>query len=203
MAENEQDLIKDFLENGSEASFQKLVEIYHAEILRFGSRMCGHREDAEDVAQETMLAAFRHMGSFRGDGSFRGWLYKIASSACLKQRRLKKDQPRYTVSLDQNEPGTDRKVQIPAGDDQDTVLTETQGLEAAKHLVEALLELPPKYRLVLTLRDFEGLSTEETAQELGLTVNNVKVRLHRARTMMKVQMLDIKSRMADQTVPIK
>jgi RNA polymerase sigma-70 factor (ECF subfamily) len=150
-----------------------------------------------------MLAAFRHMGTFRGEGSFRSWLYKIASSACLKQRRLKKDQPRYTVSLDQTEPGTDRKVQVPAHDGKDTVLTEAQALEAARHLVEVLLELPPKYRLVLTLRDFEGLSTEETAEELGLSVANVKVRLHRARLMMKKQMVDIKSRLADEAVPIK
>lgn len=191
--ENEESvLIQKFTEDNDEESFRRLVEMYRADILRFGNRMCGHKQDAEDMAQDTMLSAYLNMGSFRGEGSFRSWLFKIASSACLKQRRKKKDEPAFHVSMDEVSADHEKPMQVAADKGQDTVMSDAQSSEAARRLVEALLSLPPKYRVVLTLRDFDGLSTEETAQELGLSLTNVKVRLHRARTMMKAQVQEIR-----------
>ena len=181
----EMDLINRFVKADSEKAFEELISLYQDRIYRFGSRMCGHREDAEDVLQETMLSAYKNMDSFRGDGSFQSWLFKIASSACLKKRRKRKHEPDREESLDQLV--EDREDRIPADgpDGAGGPVEEAAAAELAGRLEKALVELPPIYRVVITLRDFEGLSTDETARVLGISNTAAKVRLHRARTMLQ------------------
>lgn len=181
----EKDLINRFVKADNERAFEELVSLYQDRVFRFGARMCGHREDAEDVLQETMLSAYKNMNSFRGDGSFQSWLFKIASSACLKKRRKRKHEPAREESLDQLV--EDREDRIPAGDPggADGPVQEAEAAELASRLEKALIELPAIYRVVITLRDFEGLSTEETAQALDISKTAAKVRLHRARTMLQ------------------
>jgi len=181
----ENELINRFVKADSEKAFKELMSLYQDRIFRFGSRMCGHREDAEDVLQETLLSAYRNMDSFRGEGSFQSWLFKIASSACLKKRRKRKHEPDREESLDQLV--EDREDRIPAGtpDGAGEPVGEAEASELARRLQEALLELPAIYRVVITLRDFEGLSTEETAKVLEISTTAAKVRLHRARTMLQ------------------
>ena len=181
----ETELINRFVTADSEKAFSELVSLYQDRIFRFGARMCGHREDAEDVVQETLLSAYKNMDSFRGDGSFQSWLFKIASSACLKKRRKRKHEPDREESLEQLV--EDREDRIPAGtlDGAGEPVREAEAGELARHLQRALLELPAIYRVVITLRDFEGLSTEETARILDISITAAKVRLHRARTMLQ------------------
>lgn len=183
----ESELIDRFIKADSEKAFEELMSLYQDRIFRFGSRMCGHREDAEDVVQETLLSAYRNMDSFRGDGSFQSWLFKIASSACLKKRRRRKHEPEREESLDQLVEA--REDRLPAGtpDGADEPVREAEAGQLARRLQEALLELPAIYRVVITLRDFEGLSTEETARVLGINKSAAKVRLHRARAMLQKQ----------------
>ena len=93
----EEGLLIDRAKGGDVAAFEQIVNRYEDRIYRFGYRMCGHREDARDVLQDTFLAALRHLDGYRGDGRFVNWLYKIASSACLKKRRKKKDEPKINI----------------------------------------------------------------------------------------------------------
>ncbi|MFH1533270.1 MAG: RNA polymerase sigma factor [Pseudomonadota bacterium] len=181
----EHELINRFVKADSKKAFEELMSMYKDRVFRFGARMCGHREDAEDVLQETLLSAYRNMDSFRGEGSFQSWLFKIASSACLKKRRKRKHEPGREESLDQLV--EDREDRIPAGtpDGADGPVHEAEAGELARRLQSALLGLPPIYRVVITLRDFEGLSTEETAKVLDISTTAAKVRLHRARTMLQ------------------
>ncbi len=184
-------LIKEFVETGNDEAFKKLMSMYEPRILRFGARMCGHHEDAQDVVQDTLMSAFRYMGSFRGDGSFQSWLFKIASSACLKKRRKKKHEPKNELSLDQISEDRADKEPVSYLDGLDAPLEQVEAKEMLRRLQAALLELPPIYRIVITLRDFEGMNNEAVAEILDISVSATKVRLHRARKMLKAKLGEI------------
>lgn len=176
-------------QTGDGRAFSKIVTRYEDRIYRFGYRMCGHPEDAREVLQDTFLAALRHIEGYRGDGRFVSWLYKIASSACLKKRRLKKGEPEHTLSLDVPvvEEGTPLSQLLPA--DEPTPYDEAHRSQLRDQIMDAVRELPEHYRIVLLLRDFEHQSTEEVAKALGLTETATKVRLHRARLMLRERLV--------------
>ena len=166
---------------GDSELFQELVERYEQKLYNFGLRMCGDVCDAEDLVQETFLNVFRYLKDFRFETKFKNWLYRIATSVCIKKRRKSKYAPEKELSLDEfiskNDPPVTDEIpewaQIP--------LEQLLNEELSKLLKDAILTLPEKYRLVVVLRDLEGFSTHETAQILNLKSSNVKVRLHRAR----------------------
>ena len=161
--------------------FQELVERYQGKLYNFGLKMCGERRDAEDMVQDTFLNVFRYLKDFRYETKFRNWLYRIATSTCIKRRRKSKYAPDRELSLDEFLPQDEADITdtVPgwAAQPLDQVLNE----ELSQRLKGAILALPDKYRLVLVLRDVEGFSTAETADILNLSTANVKVRLHRAR----------------------
>ncbi len=156
-------------------SIGKLLESYAPTIHRFALRMCRDPEDARDVVQETMLAASRGLGDFRGDASLSTWLFTIARSFCIKARRLRTGQPDRMVSLESEEmeptPSSAAAPDEAAGE-----------RELGRALEAAIGALDPMYREVLVLRDVEGLTAPEVASVLGIGVDAVKSRLHRART---------------------
>lgn len=158
----------------SKESVGKLLEEYAPTIHRFALRMCRDAEDARDVVQETMLAAARGLGEFRGDASLSTWLFTIARSFCIKTRRLRTGQPDRLLSLESEDVEPMRSgAAAPdeaAGD-----------RELGRALEAAIDALEPMYREVLLLRDVEGLTAPEVASVLGIGVDAVKSRLHRAR----------------------
>jgi len=165
-------------QNGDRTALGRLLERHQAKVYRFGMRMCRGEEEAKDVLQETLLAAARTLREFRGASSLSTWLYSIARSFCIKQRRRSKFAPESVESIDAGEPAK-LAVQLP---------DPSRGPDEALHgrRVEVALEgairaLEPKYREVLILRDVEGLSAAQVAEVLGLSVEAVKSRLHRAR----------------------
>ncbi len=173
------------INNGDHELFTEIVKRYERPLYNFGLKMCGEQRDAEDIVQETFLNVFRYLKDFRFETKFKNWLYRIATSICIKKRRKSKFAPDHELSLEEFIPkdpaaGTDRLPKW-AALPLDTVLSE----ELYNKLQEAILELPENYRLVLVLRDMEGFSTAETAQILNLTPANVKVRLHRARLFLR------------------
>lgn len=176
------------INSGRQARFQELVARYEKKLYNFGFRMCGDPSDAEDLVQETFLNVFRYLKNFRQEAKFKNWLYRIASSICIKKRRRSKYAPERELSLDEFIPreGEAAPTEIPdwAGLPLDRVLT----AELSATLKDAILSLPKKYRLVIVLRDIEGFSTSETAEILELTPANVKVRLHRARLFLREQL---------------
>lgn len=169
-------------------SADRLIEEYQGRIYSFASRMCRSAEDARDVLQETFLAAFRGLQDFRGEAKMSTWLFRIAANACRKMRRRRTYEPARLLSIEDVLPA-------PGGQILD-VADAAEGPEAAtlRHELQAALEasiaeLPPPYRAVLILRDIEGLSTEEVAEVLALSVPNVKSRLHRARLFVRNAMI--------------
>jgi RNA polymerase sigma-70 factor (ECF subfamily) len=165
-------------QQGDRIALGRLLERHQAKVYRFGMRMCRGEEDAKDVLQETLIAAARTLPDFRGASSLSTWLYTIARSFCIKQRRRSKFAPESVESLDAGE-GSKAALQLPdPGRTPDEAL-DGRRLEAA--LDDAIGALEPKYREVLVLRDVEGLSAAEVAEVLDLSVEAVKSRLHRAR----------------------
>lgn len=150
-------------------------------IFRYASRLCGEAESAKDLVQETFLNAYRGFKGFRGESQISTWLYTIASRACLRMRRRRKGAPERELSLDEFIPTAEGefRLQIPVeGLSPEEALQNKQLREALDAAIE---KLPPKYKMVLVLRDMEGLSAKAVGPILGLNERAVKSRLHRAR----------------------
>jgi RNA polymerase sigma-70 factor (ECF subfamily) len=161
---------------GSGEALEALLQRHEARLYRFARRLCRHREDAEDVLQDSLLAAARGLPRFRGASSVSTWLYTIARSFCIKKRRRSVFAP-LEVSLETEASERVRGLAHPARPPDEAL--EASRLEAALERAIAALDRP--YREVLLLRDVEGLSAAEVARVTGLSVAAVKTRLHRAR----------------------
>ena len=175
---------------GDEAAFSELAERYRAELQVHCYRLLGSLEDSEDLVQETFLRAWRSRGSFRGDSSFRAWMYSIATNACLdalerrpRVARFEAERPGPDVPWLQ--PYPDRLLEaVPSPDEEpheELVAKET--IELA--FIATIQLLPPKQRAVLISRDVLGWSAAETAALLDTTVPAVNSALQRARATMK------------------
>jgi RNA polymerase sigma-70 factor (ECF subfamily) len=169
------------INNGRTDLFQQLVEKYQQKIYNFGMRMCGESRDAEDLVQETFLTIFRYLKGFRYETRFKNWMYRVATTTCLKAKRKPKHAPERELSLEEFMPGEGDDLPDQAPDWAQRPLDQLLNEELAAHIKNAIIDLPKKYRMVMVLRDQEGFSTEETAQMLDISVSNAKVRLHRAR----------------------
>jgi RNA polymerase sigma-70 factor (ECF subfamily) len=157
-------------------------------MYRFAHRLCGEAEAAKDLVQETFLNAYRGLDQFRGDAQISTWLYTIASRACLRMRRKRKGAPDRELSLEEFIPTSDGefRLQIPIdGLSPEAALHNKQLREA---LDTAINQLPKKYKMVLVLRDMEGVSAKEVGTIMGLNERAVKSRLHRARLFVRRQL---------------
>ena len=184
IADEDSGLIRTINEGQTER-FYDLVRKYEGRLYSFGMKMCGSAPDAEDMVQDTFLNVFKYISGFRYETRFKNWLYRIATSVCMKKRRRSKFAPERELSLEDFLPGEDepRPSEVPRW-----ARTPSENLldgELAQILNQAILDLPENYRMVVVLRDVEGFSTEETAQILKLSASNVKVRLHRGRLFLR------------------
>jgi RNA polymerase sigma-70 factor (ECF subfamily) len=149
-------------------------------IYRFALRMCRDEEAAKDVLQESLIAAAKNLGSFRGDAAPTTWLFTITRSFCGKQRRRRKGEPAGYEAIDGD--ALDQRAIV------DTARTPEAAAEGKQldHAITAAIDgLEPTQRDVLVLRDVEGLSASEVGEVLGLSVEAVKSRLHRARVTLR------------------
>ncbi|MFW6198237.1 MAG: RNA polymerase sigma factor [Acidobacteriota bacterium] len=161
-------------------AFDAFVDRYGRRLMAFGMRMCGKPEDAEDVFQETLLTAYEGLDKLREPAAVRTWLFRVAANACRMQWR--KESRRGEISLEEFKPADwdDEFVpQIP--DWSDLPEDSAERMELREALEEGFARLPEHYRIVVLLRDVEGLSTKETAEVLDIRTPAVKMRLHRAR----------------------
>jgi RNA polymerase sigma-70 factor (ECF subfamily) len=185
MDEAEQKLV-DELRAGGENAFDNLLDVYGTRLYNFASRMCRNAEDAKDVLQETLISVFRSLKDFRGESPFRTWLFTIAANACRKMKRKGKFEPEEELSLDEFMPRAPGQAPKPDIADWTQNPEELFFRAELKAVVDAAIaDLPPKYRVVLVLRDLEQFSTEEVAGVLGLSPEAVKSRLHRARLVVR------------------
>jgi len=169
--------------DGDSSAFSTLLRRYEAKIFRLAMNITQNREDAEDVLQEAFFKAYEHLDQFQGNSKFYTWIVRIAvNQALMKLRKRKSDR---SVSLDEQiDTGEDMVVREIATWDPDPEERYSQE-ELNTILAQAIEELAPIYRTVFTLRDVDGLSTEETAEALDLSVPAVKSRLLRARLQLR------------------
>ena len=172
---------------GEKELFHELIRPYERMVYLTVLSIVKNEADAEDGAQEAVINAYRHLGSFRSEAKFSTWLTTIAINEGKK--RLRKAKAAVENSLEE-------EAEEKEGDYTPASLTDWRGvpLEALERqelrdaLRKAVASLPDNYRQVFTLRDLEELNTEETAEALGLTPGVVKVRLHRARILLQKQL---------------
>lgn len=171
---------------GDAEAFDRFVEHFRGKIFHYSWMMCGQRDDAEEVAQETLMNVFENLGQLREAERVRPWVFRIAKNACLTKRRRSVFAPsaNQEVSLDQLMPARQQEgdgFRIEIADWSRLPEDEAMRAELRREVERAIRNLPELYRPVILLRDVEGLSTQETAQILDMSEDAVKTRLHRAR----------------------
>jgi RNA polymerase sigma-70 factor (ECF subfamily) len=172
---------------GELEAFEALTNRYEQRVYSLALRMLRQEQDAEDVTQQTFLSALENLDGFRGDAAFATWLLRIATHAALKV--IRKKQGLDTVSLEEATEEADSYGTIPhpeyIADWRQSPEQLVQKNEIQRLLDDALAKLDEKHRPVFLLRDVEGLSVKETAEALGLSEANTKVRLLRARLQLR------------------
>jgi RNA polymerase sigma-70 factor, ECF subfamily len=168
---------------GDAQLFHELIRPYERRVYAMALSFLRNEADAEDVAQEAFLKAFRSLASFRGDAKFGTWLVSITLNEA--RSRIRRRDAIKMESLD--EPQDDQEHSSPAllRDWKEIPSEALERKEVRSLLQKAITSLPQIYREVFQLRDIEQLSVNEAAQALGITVSSVKVRLHRARMMLQ------------------
>jgi RNA polymerase sigma-70 factor (ECF subfamily) len=179
-------------QRGNYEAFEQIVKKYHDRVYRLAYGMMKSQAEAEEVVQDTFLNAFRSLASFRADSKPSTWIYRIAANSALMRLRTRRRKPLLSLDEVPNGASVNGNVEsiTPPGawsrQPDEKLLT----AELGKHIDRAVDELPEKYRLVLLLRDVEGLSNEEVASTLGLTIPTVKSRLHRSRMFVRERIED-------------
>src|SRR3954471_1928938 len=168
---------------GDVSAFEDLVKRYDRNVFRIAQHITQNREDAEDVVQDAFLKAYQNLGQFQGNSKFYTWLVRIAvNEALMKLRKRKSDK---TVSMDEDVETEDGSVPREVADWSPNPEQQYRQAELSDILEKTIQGLPMGFRTVFMLRDVEGLSTEETAETLGLSVPAVKSRLLRARLQLR------------------
>jgi RNA polymerase sigma-70 factor (ECF subfamily) len=163
---------------GDISAFETLVGRYERKIFRLAQNITQNKEDAEDVMQEAFLKSYQHLGEFQGNSRFYTWLVRIAvNQALMKLRKRRPNQVSLDEEVDTGEDTMPREVEDWGPSPEERY----KQSELGGILSSTIAELEPPFRIVFQLRDIEELSTEETAEALGLSIPAVKSRLLRAR----------------------
>lgn len=176
---NENNLIE-AAKSGDRKALAEIVKQYEQTIYNFAFKICRNKDKAEHTMQETFLSMIKSLHQFDGKSKLPTWLYTIVSNHCLMMARKEKKHQNY--SFDDEETGYNEN-QIVKWDSLPYDSVEND--ELRNILDNAIQNLSPDYRIVFLLRDVEGLSTEETAEVVELSVPAVKSRLHRARAFLR------------------
>ncbi len=169
---------------GDFSAFETLVMRHQERVYRLALRMMGTESDAQEVVQDALLSAWRNLAKFEGKAQFGSWLYRIAANAALMMLRSRRRHPQVSmedVVIEGAEEGGVNGFGASGDDWSKRPDDQLQSTELRNAIQTAVDDLPEAARTVFLVRDVEGLSTEETADMLGLSVPAVKTRLHRAR----------------------
>jgi len=159
---------------------EQALPLLQKTVFSFSMKVCGHREDAEDTTQDVLLKSIRHVAGVEEPQALAVWLYKVTRNRCWMSRRRSKFAPQQVLSLEELMPDGDELAALTRRD-AETPEERAISTAEAKRIHDAVLRIPPQYRLVLVLHDMEDLDTAEVAQITGLREGTVRVRLHRAR----------------------
>jgi RNA polymerase sigma-70 factor (ECF subfamily) len=168
------------LQRGDDESLEQALALLQSTVFSFSMKVCGHREDAEDTMQEVLVKSLPYLPRIDSPKALVVWLYKVARNRCLMSRRKSKFAPKQNLSLEELLPDREELESLSG---EGSVNPEALAIrsEEAMRLREAVQRLPPSYRIVLVLRDMEGLTDDEVAEITGLRPGTIRVRLHRAR----------------------
>ena len=176
------------LQRGDDSSIEQALALLQNTVFSFSMRVCGQREDAEDTMQEVLLKSMPHLPNFDSPKALLVWLYKVAKNRCLMSRRRSKFAPARELSLEELMPDRNELDQLSANGKINPEAFAIRS-EQATRLREAVQKLPPQYRIVLVLRDMEGLTDEEVSEITGVRSGTVRVRLHRARLFVRKELM--------------
>ena len=176
------------LQRGDDESLEQALALLQNTVFSFSMRVCGQRQDAEDTMQEVLLKSVPHLPKFDSPKALVVWLYKVAKNRCLMSRRRSKFAPNRELSLEELMPDRRELEQLSAesgiNPERFAIRSEEAGM-----LRETIQKLPAQYRIVLVLRDMEGLTDEDVAEITGLRAGTVRVRLHRARLFVRKELM--------------
>lgn len=172
--------------SGDREAMERLLMRAQEVAYRFSLLVCGHPQDAEDVMQDALLKTYRYVSRIKEPEAFRTWLYTTVQNACRMRRRRHVGEPSHLTSIEQGASSGDGEagpVEVegharPA----DQIMIDAWVSGRLRHALKAL---PPSYRMIVVLREMEGLSTREVANVADISEANVKTRLHRARVMLR------------------
>jgi RNA polymerase sigma-70 factor (ECF subfamily) len=180
---SEETLLVEAARAGDIKAFEALVRRYDRNVFRIAQHITQNREDAEDVVQDAFLKAYQNLGQFQGQSKFYTWLVRIAVNEALM--RLRRRRPERMVSIDEDVKTEEDSMPREIADWSPNPEQQYTQAELKDILGKTIQGLPPSFRTVFVLRDVEGLSTEETASALELSVPAVKSRLLRARLQLR------------------
>jgi len=167
---------------GDLEAFAELARRYQDELVNYIAKFRGASDDANDVAQEALVKAFTKLGSFKGNSSFKTWLYRIATNHCIDAARK---QQRVPVPLSIDAEPEEGRALVDTLEAEGEPLTQLTAWELQREVRKAILQLPPKLRAVLVLHDLQGLQYGEIAEVAGVPLGTVKSRIHNAREQLK------------------
>ena len=182
-APSEESILVAAARSGDIGAFESLVRRYDRNVFRIAQHITQNREDAEDVVQDAFLKAYQNLGQFQGQSKFYTWLVRIAVNEALM--RLRRRRPERMVSIDEDVKTEEDSMPREIADWSPNPEQQYTQAELKDILGKTIQGLPPSFRTVFVLRDVEGLSTEETAAALELSVPAVKSRLLRARLQLR------------------
>jgi len=190
------------LKSGQPDAVEQALTLLQNSVFSFSMRVCQQKEDAEDTMQEVLVKSLPYLNKFDSPRALVVWLYKVAKNRCLMTRRRSKFAPRQELSLEGLMPDrSDLEHLVSTGPINPETLA-ARG-EEAQRIRDAVQRLPPEYRIVLVLRDMEGLSDEEVAEITGLRRGTVRVRLHRTRLFLRKRLTRQEKRLAASKQPTR
>ncbi|HEU0021990.1 MAG TPA: sigma-70 family RNA polymerase sigma factor [Dehalococcoidia bacterium] len=168
-------------ENQARLAFEDIVEQHSDFVYNLTYRILNNHADAEDATQDAFVQAYRNFDRFRGDSKVSTWLYRIAVNAALM--RLRKDRNRRLLT----QTGYEDMQQVSSWEGPEKLALNS---ELREHLEEGLELLPSNLRTIVVLRDIQGLSNEEVAEVLRISISALKARLHRGRVLLRKYLVD-------------
>lgn len=181
--EHREQLLLERAKSGDVAAFEELIDAYQKKVFNLALRIIGNYDDAADLAQETFVRIYKAISNFKEQSSFSTWVYRITTNVCLDEIRKRKNKKVVSLDEDIHMDDGEMKRQVVSGDPGPDEAAERE--EVRRTVNNAINKLPEDQRVVITLRDLQGMSYEEIAKVLALPAGTVKSRINRARLALK------------------
>jgi len=188
LSDNEALLLKK-IKNGDIASFELLISNYQVYAYNVAYRMLGNEEDAKDITQEALIKVYKSIHKFKETSSFSTWLYRIVMNTCKDELKKRKE---ATISLDKEIQTDDGSMSMEIGDERLNPSRIVERNEVSHVVQEAINTLPDANRMVIVLRDIQGMSYEEISQVIKEPIGTVKSRINRGRGQLKKILMEKK-----------